>query len=256
MTNFFTPQEISHLGECLAHCYFADSGDEIFPVEPEIIATKFFGLDIFPQHQLTSAGVRSGIDTSQSIIFIDHDTYMDDDKQPYARQAIAHELGHAIFDTSLIRQLSATTVEDAFELHQLLVGGQPGGIETRANMLSGAILVPRGQMLKRVAIALAQNYDKALDLFPEITLGQVFEQMASSQLSRHFGVSENVIEWRFNMEELHQDFKANPDTLLTKVNLKLISEIAGMSYKPPPLTEKLRALLPTAALPTYQQQFA
>jgi hypothetical protein len=244
MTNFYKPSEVSALAENLAHQYRLDStAEQSKLIDPELIASKYFGLDIFPQRNLQTAGVRSGIDTTQSVIFIDYDTYMDEDKQPYSRQGIAHELGHVIFDPTLIRQISSVTVSDAYERHSILVSANQG-IESRANMLAGGLLVPRGEFRRDVAKMIHVNAEKVLELLPDLTLGQVFKQLASSQLAKRYCVTDYVIGWRFDQEELHLDFRATPDTPLADLDMRLVAKIAGSKYTPQPLTERMLALLP------------
>lgn len=255
MANFYPQSEISKLGEYLAFAHFAMMGHQQLPIDPELIATKHFGLQIFPQHKLMAAGVRSGIDTSQSIIFIDHDTYMSDRQQHLARQGIAHELGHAIFDGPIIRQMSAASSQDAFQLHELMVEKNPG-IESRSNMLSGAMLVPRSLMLQKVAELLFNKYDEALALNPNITLETIFEQMASTSFSRYFGVSDDVIGWRFKDEALHNDFAVAADAPLASLNKKKLAEIAGLSFAPPSLPDRVLALLPSDLQLSYNIQMA
>jgi Zn-dependent peptidase ImmA (M78 family) len=252
MANKYQQSEISALGENLARCHFNIIGEEKYPIEPEIIASKMFGLDIFPQKQLHTVRVRSGIDTSQSVIFIDYDIYMSDDLQYLARQSIAHELGHIIFDAPLLRQLAATTVDDAFELHEMIVNGN-SGIEWTAHKLSGTFLAPRDAMLKRVATMILRGYDLVVESYPNMTLGEVFGQLQSSQLTRYFGVSEDVIRWRFKDEEFHRDFKATPQTPLSHINKKIISTIAGAEYLPIPLSERIKSLLPEELLLSIQK---
>jgi Zn-dependent peptidase ImmA (M78 family) len=254
MASKYQQAEISALGQYLACCHFVLVGSNAYPIDPEIIATKVFGVDIFPQRQLSSAGVRSGIDTTQSTIFIDYDIYMEESLQHLSRQSIAHELGHIIFDAPLLRRLATTNVDDAFELHEMIVKSN-SGIEWTAHKLSGAFLVPRDAMLKQVAQRLYDNYDKVTGAYPQLTLGDIFQQMEASQLSRHFGVSEDVIKWRFKDEELHYDFRGNLDTPLRAINKKLIAQLADRDYRPQPLSERIKALLPEE-LPALFQQYS
>lgn len=255
MAGFYTQSEISKLGESFAACHAKMTGNDEYPIDPELMASKLFKLDILPQKQLISTGVRSGIDTTQSIIFIDYDLYMDDRQRPLSNQSIAHELGHAVFDSSVIRQISAQTVDDAYQLHQAVVATNPG-IESRANMFAGAFLVPRGEMLLQIAKMLHKSYELALEVSPNITLGQVFQQMTSSPLSRYFGVSDYVIGWRFDDEAFHEEFHATPETLLRAVDQRLIASIAQKPFVPPALNQRLRALLPEDFFLYYQPQIA
>jgi hypothetical protein len=241
--NFYGPDEISPLGQFLADCYFRTIGKVLFPIDPEVVATKFFGLDIMPKPQLMTVGVKSGIDTTQSVIFIDENIYMDDSKRHLSNQSIAHELGHAIFDVAHIRQMAGASLEDVYERHQALMSKLPG-IESRANMLSGSFLVPRHYLIKQIALRLVQNYDQVTSLNPYMPMHQVLDSMASSQLGRYFGQSDYVLDWRIKNEDIYAVLGIRSDTPISAINIKRIAKLVGLEYKATPLNERIKGLLP------------
>lgn len=255
MSNFYPPDEISPLGEFLAACHFGAVSNDNFPIDPEIIAAKYFGLDIQPRAQLMSIGVKSGIDTTQSVIFIDEGIYLDDRQKHLSNQSVAHELGHAIFDVASIRQMASASIDDAFERHNALIK-QVRGIEQRANILSGSFLVPRAHLIKQTSLRLAQNYDRAMSINPQMTMEQVIKAMASSQLARYFCQSDLVLSWRFDQENIYEALLTQPGSTIETLDLKHIRKLADMPYKPVPISERVKALLPEELLAQYRLQFS
>ncbi len=254
-SDFYQPEDIFALGGFLADCYFKEMGSRALPIDPEIIATKHFGLHIYPERQILTVGVRSGIDTSQSVIFVDYDTYMNDDLQHLSHQGIAHELGHAIFDSALLRRMSATTVQDAFQLHEMMMSLE-SGIEGRANMLAGAFLVPTPLLIKHTATRIAGAYERLITLNPNLPMSVVLNSLAASQLSKLFCVSDEVIAWRIKQGGIYDALKTSPDSAVSTLNLRRISKLAGLPYSPKPMSERMKALLPSDLLLMYNQQFS
>ena len=239
----YTFEEISNLGEVLAEAHFNTIGKRDFPIDPEIVIQKFFGLEIKPTPGLMTVGVKAGIDTTQSIIFIDEQLYMDERRRALSNQSIAHELGHAVFDIAAIRKLAAANAEEIYRLHDQLVS-ERGWIEYRAHKLGGAFLVPRNELIKQVALLLLESKDQICEIRPSITLEQLFEAMPAAKLTRYFCQSEDVIGWRMKDEDIYDAIGASADTQVSALSTKRLSQLAGRAYIPVPITERLKILLP------------
>src|SRR5680860_17817 len=202
-SNFYNYKtEISALGSGMANAYLAKSNTS-YPIEPELIAMKFFGLRIDPKVQLYSGvGVISTLDSTQSVLSIDEGIYMKDSSQPQARLAIAHEIGHIIYDSNQIRAYAPQTADEAYKLHVRMKSGN--NIEVRANMFAGSLLVPRCELFAQVGKLLAKNIEDVQLSNPLMTMEKLVEALSGSKIARYFGVSDDVIKWR--LSEKNEDF--------------------------------------------------
>lgn len=242
MTYYDYDSEISPLGQAFADAYFAEIGKKEFPVDPEIIAAKFFGLNVYPEWQVKSTGAISGIDATQSVIFIDAEIYMADHLQHISRQAIAHELAHIIYDLPTMRSMVPATPDQAFEIHTQFIG-QNNVLETRANMLAGCLLVPRRDLLEYVAELLGNNLESLQLSNPEMKCSQVLSALAGSKVANHFGVSNDVITWRIDNERLYDALGVDAGDPITAMEIKTVTKM--MKYeKPKALTERVLRLVP------------
>lgn len=248
-TRYDFTTEISALGSSIAKAYFGLEGVSGYPIEPELIAEKFFGLQVAPVSQLYSgAGVRSGLDTTQSVLFVDERMYMDDDAQYIIRQSIAHEIGHIVYDASRIRATSARTVQEAYEAH-VSMRSEPG-IEMRANNFAGALLVPRRELLVQASKLLKNGLDGLQVTNPEMTMEMVVSALSGSKLSKHFGVSDEVIRWRLQNEKFFELLGVTPDMQLQDVEIESILEACSTEADriAPSISERVKRLIPEALL--------
>lgn len=249
ITRYDFTTEISALGSSIARAYFNLEGVSGYPIEPEIIAEKFFGLQVTPVSQLYSGvGVRSGLDTTQSILFVDERMYMDDDAQYIIRQSIAHEIGHIVYDANRIRSTSARTVQEAYEAHVTMRA--ESGIEMRANNFAGALLVPRRELLIQASKLLRNGLDGLQITNPDMTMEMVVDALAGSKLSKYFGVSDNVIKWRLENEKFFELIGVTAAMPLSDVDVAAILEACSIEADKasPALSERVKGMIPQELL--------
>jgi Zn-dependent peptidase ImmA (M78 family) len=242
--------EISALGSCIANAYLATNGTS-YPIEPELIAMKFFGLRIDPKSQLYSGvGVISTLDSTQSVLSIDESIYMRDASQPQARQAIAHEIGHIIYDSNQIRAYAPQNADEAYNLHVRMKRGN--NIEARANMFAGALLAPRCELFSQVGKLLAKNIEDVQLSNPTMTMERLVEALSGSKIARYFGVTDEVIKWRLSEknENFYGILGVKADTQLWEVDVKkMLTTLDGESQTPSPsLTDRIRRVVPVELL--------
>lgn len=241
--------EISALASAISEKYFELDGIDDYPIEPEMIAEKFFGLQIVPVSQLYSGvGVKSGIDSTQGVLFIDEGIYMRDDLQHFARQSIAHEIGHIVFDAKSMRSSAPYTVEEAYRLH--LEIGQSKKIEFRAHKFAGALLVPRRQLLVQAARLLKLGLPGIKESNPSMTMQTLVDALSASKLSKYFGVSDDVIRWRLIDEEFYSLLGVQPWTPLSEVDVDVVLDLCSIESEriTPPISERVRRLIPESLL--------
>ncbi len=232
--------EISPLGELYSRVHFQTLGKDTYPIDPEIIATKHHGLEIRPIKGIAQVGVFAGIDATQSVLFIDYDFYMDDRNEHLIRQVIAHELGHIIFDGSEIRRHVPSTAREAYTTHLAL--RSKSGVETRANMFAGAFLVPRADFIRQVASILLTNIEDLQTSFSHMTVDDVIRALAASKMASRYGVSDAVISWRLENEQVAQLIGGRATSVgqLDVENLRLLAQVEA-SKKP---SSRVLQLLP------------
>lgn len=192
--------EISPLGELYAGAHFALLGTRSYPIDPEIIAARYHGLEIRPIHGLSTVNVKAGIDATQSVLFIDSELYFKDNLQYLARQTIAHELGHIIFDSAAIKQNVPSTARESFAAHTTLT--RRNGVEARANMFAGSFLVPRHELVRRTAEILLSSVEELRRQYPDMLIQDVINALAASKLTNQFDVSQSLIGWRLDQEDV------------------------------------------------------
>lgn len=234
--------EISPLGSRLANAYFRLMKEEKYPIEPELIASRLLGMKILPRRQLASADVIAGIDSTQSIIFVDEDLYMSDDHQPTVRLAIAHEIGHIFFDSPLMRSMTPHTADEAFEVHVAM--REKRQLEARANMFAGTLLVPRQELIRQTLGLLAKNVEVIQDSAPTMNIRQVIDSLAASKLANYFGVSDAAIGWCLSHQKIVDLLELTPETSVSKLNISHIRQIMDIPKEVPQLPDRIRALVP------------
>jgi hypothetical protein len=254
MTYYDYRTEISNLGSLINTAYFKSIGSNGYPVDPELIASKYFGLQIQPVPQIMTLGVRSGLDATQRVLFIDEAIYMDDATQHISRQSIAHELAHIIYDNRLIRSRAPGSADEAYELHSDLADNT--SIETRANMLAGAILVPRHALIKQALGLLAENLQSIQGSNPQMAVGTLISALGGTRLTRFFGVSEEVIAWRLKLEEIYQLLAVEEGDPISQLNLSRINRLLGVEEAKPTITERVKRLIPQELLEQLGNDYA
>lgn len=150
------------------------------PVDIMLISEKLFGLCISyePLDKKMQEGIIGCLDFEQNAIFLDEDSWQDHERE---RFTIAHELGHFICHKLLYEKVG----RDLLLLHNELdpVYDKPRrDIETQANMMGMAILMPKDVLLEK------------WNDFGKFT---PFQEKAQ-HLQKFFDVSRETIEYRLD----------------------------------------------------------
>jgi len=234
--------EISPLGELYAAAHFNLIGSREYPIDPEIIAAKYHGLEIRPVAGLSTVNVKAGIDATQSVLFIDSDLYTKDNLQYLARQTIAHELGHIIFDSPAIRQNAPSTAQESFAAHTVLTSRN--GVESRANMFAGAFLVPRHELIRKSATIIFSSLPDLKQQYPHMRIQDMMFALAASKLTKQFCVSDSLIEWRLRQENVAALF-GGADARVEEIDELVLGRFAETSHpETHDLAERVKRLLP------------
>lgn len=248
-TRYDYTTEISALGERIALAHFKNQGIREFPIDPELIAEKYFGLQIVPISQLhSSLGVKSGLDSTQSVLFIDERIYLQDDTQYIARQSIAHEIGHIVYDSNLLRANTPRTPEEAYRLHLAL--RNEAGSEHRANNFAGALLVPRRELLVQASKLLKAGLPDIQLSNPDMTIETLVLALSSAKLSNYFGVSDDVIRWRLDNESFISLIGLEPGTKMKDVDVESVLSLCSTEAErlTPRLPDRIKSLIPTSLI--------
>jgi Zn-dependent peptidase ImmA (M78 family) len=241
--------EISAPASHIADQYMKLQGCGEFPIEPEMIAERFFGLRVMPVKRIyRTLGVISGIDATQSVLFVDEEIYMNDGTQHLARQAIAHELGHIVYDSPMLRVDAPQTAAEAYAKHAQMKSERK--IETRANMFGGALLAPRRQLLTEAGEILSRGIQDLQQSNPQMNVDTVFRALSGEKLTSKFGVSTEVIEWRLKNEEFLQLLNLHQNQPLAEIDVEEILQLCSIESRKaaPSITERVKRLLPDELL--------
>jgi Zn-dependent peptidase ImmA (M78 family) len=238
-------RQISAMGSGYARYYQQNTKNAKYPVDPEIIAGKLFGVYVSAVPGIhRGLRVRSGIDTTGKELFIDEDLLMDDNAQPYARQSIAHELGHIIFDSDILSAINTSSPEEAFEVHMAL--SESSLLERRAHYFAESLLVPRRDFLIEVSKILAKNLPDLKLSNPDMQVDTLIAALAGSKLANYFGVSDDVIRWRLINENFYQLLHLRPEMKLSEVDVTAVLELCGTEAERPeqPISKKILDQVP------------
>ena len=241
--------EISAPASHIANAYMKMAGNKDFLIDPEIIAEVFFGLRLVPIKGIYKfTGVISGIDATQSTLFIDEDIYMKDETQHRARLAIAHEIGHIIYDSPMLRSNAPQTVEEAYIKHSNMKSFR--NIEARANMFAGALLAPRKQLLIQAGEILSQGINDLKDSNPDMSVGAVLDALSGDKLTRRFGISNSALDWRLKSEKFLRLLDLDSTQPLSSVDAEEVVNMCKIESikKVPSLTDRVKRLLPEGLL--------
>lgn len=170
--------------------------DPELPVDAEMIASKL-NLDIIPEHNLMSEyNIDAYLAEDLTAIVVDYDFYTEDRYQNRIRFSIAHELGHYVLHKDIIspsftggRIISNTGKKEYSQF------------EWQANEFAGRLLVPYDDLIRETEKIYKELQDGEPLYYLKNDPSSVIKTLSQS-LSKIFGVSEEVMEKRFEREEL------------------------------------------------------
>jgi len=177
------------------------SSDKL-PVDVEAIVEFKLKLDIEPENNLMqTTDMEAYLRSDLRGIVVDHDHYMNEKFANRMRFSFAHELGHLFLHKDFYAMIVFESAEEWKEILLSLPDTEYRYFEYQANEFAGRLLVPRKDLVREIENALKllelNNMLEYLKADPNAVLSRI-----STQLSRPFGVSADVIERRVDREKL------------------------------------------------------
>jgi len=178
---------------------YVDQG--IIPIPIFDVVEFGLGMNIEPIKGLASSGdievlLLGTLDT----IVVDSDQFLEDRFQKRMRFSLAHEVGHLVLHSDIIKKLRPGSVEEWIEMIDIIDNEEYVEIEQQAYEFAGRLLVPPQQLVDEL-----KNWKSIVDkLFvehPEIGEQAIIEHL-SNNICKKFGVSHYVISKRIKVEGL------------------------------------------------------
>lgn len=175
---------------------------EKMPVDVEAIVEFRLKLDIEPENNLMQkTDMEAYLKSDLRGIVVDHDHYMNEKFANRMRFSFAHELGHFFLHKDFYAMIVFESAEEWKDILLSLPDTEYRYFEYQANEFAGRLLVPREDLVREIDNALKllelNNMLEYLKADPNAVLSRI-----STQLSRPFGVSADVIERRVDREKL------------------------------------------------------
>ena len=172
------------------------------PVDVEAIVEFKLKLDIDPENNLMQkTDMEAYLRSDLRGVVVDHDHYMNEKFANRMRFSFAHELGHFFLHKDFYAMIVFESAEEWKEILLSLPDTEYRYFEYQANEFAGRLLVPREDLVHEIENALKllelNNMLEYLEADPNAVLSRI-----STQLSRPFGVSTDVIERRVDREKL------------------------------------------------------
>jgi len=172
------------------------------PVDVEAIVEFKLKLDIDPENNLMQkTDMEAYLRSDLRGIVVDHDHYMNEKFANRMRFSFAHELGHFFLHKDFYAMIVFESAEEWKEILLSLPDTEYRFFEYQANEFAGRLLVPREALVNEIENALKllelNSMLEYLKADPNAVLSRI-----STQLSRPFGVSIDVIERRVDREKL------------------------------------------------------
>jgi len=172
------------------------------PVDVEAIVEFKLKLDIDPENNLMQkTDMEAYLRSDLRGIVVDHDHYMNEKFANRMRFSFAHELGHFFLHKDFYAMIVFESAEEWKEILLSLPDTEYRFFEYQANEFAGRLLVPREALVNEIENALKllelNSMLEYLKADPNAVLSRI-----STQLSRPFGVSTDVIERRVDREKL------------------------------------------------------
>lgn len=170
-------------------------GNDNIPVDIELIVEKKVGLVIVPTAGLIKD---SGLDAlyfhTLDEIWVDNDEFYDEQSWNRLRFSLAHELGHYWLHKQLLSNQNFNSIDDWKKEIQNMASYDR--MEIQAKEFAGRLVVP----LDRLIGAIKEHRPRALEYAIE---REDLKERLSERISRLFRVSPEVIETRFDRENLN-----------------------------------------------------
>ena len=175
---------------------------EKLPVDVEAIVEFKLKLDIDPENNLMqNTDMEAYLRSDLRGIVVDHDHYMNEKFANRMSFSFAHELGHFFLHKDFYAMIVFESAEEWKDILLSLPDTEYRYFEYQANEFAGRLLVPREDLVHEIENALKllelNNMPAYLKADPNAVLSLI-----STQLSRPFGVSTDVIERRVEREKL------------------------------------------------------
>jgi len=174
---------------------------EKLPVDVEAIVEFKLKLDIEPENLMQQTDMEAYLRSDLRGIVVDHDHYMNEKFANRMRFSFAHELGHFFLHKDFYAMIVFESAEEWKDILLSLPDTEYRYFEYQANEFAGRLLVPREDLVREIENALKllelNNMLEYLKTDPNAVLSRI-----STQLSRPFGVSADVIERRVDREKL------------------------------------------------------
>ena len=172
------------------------------PVDVEAIVEFKLKLDIDPENNLMQkTDMEAYLRSDLRGVVVDHDHYMNEKFANRMRFSFAHELGHFFLHKDFYAMIVFESAEEWKEILLSLPDTEYRYFEYQANEFAGRLLVPREDLVHEIENALKllelNSMLEYLKADPNAVLSRI-----STQLSRPFGVSIDVIERRVDREKL------------------------------------------------------
>ena len=172
------------------------------PVDVEAIVEFKLKLDIDPENNLMQkTDMEAYLRSDLRGIVVDHDHYMNEKFANRMRFSFAHELGHFFLHKDFYAMIVFESAEEWKDILLSLPDTEYRFFEYQANEFAGRLLVPREALVNEIENALKllelNSMLEYLKADPNAVLSRI-----STQLSRPFGVSIDVIERRVDREKL------------------------------------------------------
>jgi hypothetical protein len=178
---------------------YASQGD--IPVSISDIIEFKLGINLDPIQGLkTSGDIEALLLGTLDTIVVDSAQFLDDRFQNRMRFSLAHEVGHLILHSEIIKKLRPASIEEWIEMMDVLDNEEYAAIEQQAYEFAGRLLVPLPNLICELK---GKKYlvDKLLSNHPEISEQAIIESLSNS-ICKKFGVSYYVIAKRIKVEGL------------------------------------------------------
>lgn len=194
---FIPPEEAWANADAIRGKYWP-SGE--LPIDPELIAVDL-GLHISTSPLLIEEyDTDAYLDTDLKNIVVDAGFYNGNKTQNRVRFSIAHELGHFILHSDVIKEIAMGSPKDWMRFKQEIPEKQWSLLEFHAREFAGRLLVPSNRLREELGEALKMAKAEGFEYW-EKSAGALLEYLGT-HISRTFGVSSIVIQKRIEHEGL------------------------------------------------------
>jgi len=191
---FISKEELWNRAEDVRTTYLQDNN---LPIDSELICERA-GLIIDPKD--LPVLFDSCIIISRNMLYIQLKRYMDDRFENHLRLTFAHELGHFILHRPLLEELDMQTIDDYIGFFDTEKDETYSRFEYQADEFAGRLLVPTGQLQKRLEELINTLQPDQRSLVASNM--ECFKDITSEKICREFGVSKAVIAIRLEREGL------------------------------------------------------